>query len=86
MVSHDVDIPAKFYFHDLWGILLRAMADVLKRRDLMQAAINVREWFRVRKQGLEADPFFNFSWIMKQSEKRGLRSQFFFICGHSGAY
>lgn len=82
-VSHDVDFPSLYAFRP-WGTVLRMMlGHWLKRRDLhafMQAPY-VKQ--ASRSQIDPADPFNTFDWIMDQSERSGLVSSFYFICGHT---
>jgi len=59
-------------------------ADLLRGRDRARVLSAPSRWLRVRKGQDEADPFFTFDWIMDNSERAGVRSAFYFICGHSG--
>lgn len=82
-VSHDVDGPSRYGFRSV-PALVRAMAgDVIKRRDFKSAML--APWVRMntRTQLHPADPANTFDWIMDVSEQNGLRSAFYFICGHT---
>ena len=82
-VSHDVDEPSRYGFRILPG-LVRAMAgDVIKRQDIKSAML--APWIRMntRTQLHRADPANTFDWIMDVSEKNGLQSAFYFICGRA---
>ena len=82
-VSHDVDEPSRYGFRSVPG-LVRAMAgDVIKRRDFKSAML--APWIRMntRTQLHRADPANTFDWIMDVSEKNGLQSAFYFICGRA---
>ena len=84
-VSHDVDAPSRYGFADPKR-LVRAMAgDVLKRGDFKSALL--APWVRAQsKTALHpADPFNTFDWIMDVSERHGLKSAFYFICGRTDA-
>lgn len=59
---------------------LRAAADLVLRRDAGLAMQNLRAWSRVRDGDLGADPCNTFDWLMEESERRGLRATFYFIC------
>jgi hypothetical protein len=83
VVSHDVDTPSRYAFGNA-GQLLRAMAgDVFKRRSPMSAlkAFPIRAGSR--RDLHRSDPLNHFDWIMDESEKRGLVSAFYFICGRT---
>lgn len=82
-VSHDVDAPSRYGFASAKG-LLRAMAgDVLKRGDIQNALR--APWIRLNTRDAlhQADPFNTFEWIMDLSDKHGLTSAFYFICGRT---
>ena len=64
--------------------LVRAMAgDVIKRRDFKSAML--APWVRMNtsNQLHRADPANTFDWIMDVSDKHGLRSAFYYICGYT---
>lgn len=80
-VSHDVDSPSLYQFKP-WQTIIRMMAGhLLKRRDLkafLQAPyIKLSAGKRLHPQ----DPYNTFDWLMDVSEKNGLTSAFYFICG-----
>jgi hypothetical protein len=82
-VSHDVDRPSRYCFGSL-ARTFRAMAgDVFKRGDLKAALLG--PWVRLNSKATlhAADPANTFSWIMDVSERHGLRSAFYFICGRT---
>jgi hypothetical protein len=82
-VSHDVDAPSRYGFRSV-PALMRAMAgDVFKRQDIKGAIL--APWVRLnsKTQLHSADPANTFDWIMGASEQQGLRSAFYFICGHN---
>lgn len=82
-VSHDVDAPSRYSFVSTKGLLRVMAGDVLKRNDLKSAVY--APW--VRMNSLKAlhphDPLNTFDWIMDLSEKHGLTSAFYFICGRT---
>src|SRR5690606_9180319 len=79
----DVDAPSSYGFCSAKGLIRRMAGDVLKRRDFKSAAlgpwIRINSWYRLHS----ADPANTFDWIMDQSEKHGLTSAFYFICGRT---
>jgi hypothetical protein len=82
-VSHDVDGPSRYAFRTTCG-MLRAMAgDVMKRGDFKSALL--APWVRMKSQNAlhPADPANTFDWIMDISERNGLTSAFYFICGRT---
>jgi hypothetical protein len=67
--------------------LVRAMAgDMIKRRDFKSAVL--APWIRIntRTQLHRADPANTFNWIMDVSERNGMQSAFYFICGHNNPH
>lgn len=82
-VSHDVDGPSRYGFRSLKGLVRTMGGDVLKRRDLKSALL--APWIRLntRENLHPADPANTFNWIMDVSERHGLTSAFYFICGRT---
>ena len=82
-VSHDVDNPSRYGFRSWQGILRVMAADVVRRRDLKSAML--AGWVRLNTKSRlhPRDPANSFDWIMDVSEKYGLTSAFYFICGRS---
>ncbi|TLF45504.1 hypothetical protein FEI13_17870 [Halomonas urmiana] len=81
--SHDVDVPSLYGFRSVKGVVRSMVGDVLKRRDFQSALI--APWIKIntRKCLHVSDSFNTFDWLMDQSEKNGLRSAFYFICGRT---
>lgn len=84
--THDVDRPFKHLFQAPVRLLRTMLGDVARRGDVPSVMRAPSRWIRVRRGADEADPFFTFDWLMERSERAGLRSTFFFICGHSGGH
>jgi hypothetical protein len=83
VLTHDVDRPFKHLFQTPVR-LLRSMLGDLKRGERLGVLAAPSRWVRVRRGPQESDPFFTFDWLMDRSERAGLRSAFYFICGHTG--
>ncbi|MCO7570705.1 polysaccharide deacetylase family protein [Pseudomonas chlororaphis] len=82
-VSHDVDMPSQYGFRSPVGTLRGMLADALKHRNFK--GVLLAPWIRLnsRKSLHPADPANTFSWIMDVSERHGLVSAFYFICGRT---
>lgn len=82
-VSHDVVGPSRYAFRTAAGVVRAMAGDVLKRGDLKSALL--APWVRLHSQTAlhRADPANTFDWIMNVSERHGLISAFYFICGRS---
>lgn len=82
-VSHDVDIPSQYGFGSVKSVLRAMVVDVLKRGDIKAALM--APWVRLNSEAElhHADPANTFDWIMDLSERHGLKSAFYFICGHT---
>ena len=81
-VSHDVDRPSEYAFCRPRQVLRGVAGDLLRRRDWRSAALRPWAWFWNRKLHA-ADPYNTFQWLMDASERRGLRSAFYFVCGRT---
>jgi hypothetical protein len=84
-VSHDVDEPSRYGFRR-FPALARAMAgDIINKHDFKSPIL--ASWIRLntRSKLSSLDPYNTFDWIMDVSEKHGLISAFYFICGRSMA-
>lgn len=81
--THDVDRPSRYGFaHDVR--LARVIAgDVLRNR--RPQALLVAPWVRLRTRRRlhPLDPLNTFDWLMNVSERHGLTSAFYFICGRT---
>jgi hypothetical protein len=82
-VSHDVDGPSRYAFRSWPGIARAVAGDILKRRDF-GAALRA-PWIRLTSGDRlhPSDPANTFDWIMDVSERHGLTSAFYFICGRT---
>lgn len=83
-VSHDVDMPVRYGFRGVDGLLRGIVGDVL--RGNIATAIQAPWLHATKDRDLHpADPYNTFDWLMDQSENHGLRSAFYFICGRTDA-
>ena len=84
-VSHDVDIPSRYAFQNLKGLIRTMGGDVLLRKDFISAL--KAPWIKLNSQHSihPADPANTFDWLMKKSEENDLTSAFYFICGRTDA-
>ena len=82
-LSHDVDEPGRYGFKTPWKLIRAMGGDVLKRRDFAGALR--APWIRATtKTRLHPkDPANTFDWIMDVSERHGLTSAFYFMCGQT---
>lgn len=81
-VSHDVDRPSEYAFCGPKQLLRGMAVDAIRKRDLRSAARRPWAWLWDRKLDV-ADPCNTFQWLMDLSERRGLRSAFYFVCGRT---
>lgn len=84
-VSHDVDVPSRYGFGSASRMLRRMAGDILIRRDIrsvLQAPV-IR--MKTRNALHPSDRVNTFDWIMDVSERHGLVSAFYFICGRTEA-
>ncbi len=84
-VSHDVDEPSRYAFRSLKGLVRAAGGDLLKRGDFFAAMrVPLIKWGS-RTSLSTRDPSNTFDWLMTESERHGLISAFYFICGRTEA-
>ena len=77
--SHDIDHPSYFWNQSLSTIARKCVGDVIRRRKLTQAVGRFNHWQKYRRGRDYVDPYDQCDWLMKQSERHGLRSAFYFI-------
>lgn len=84
-ISHDVDRPARYQFVSGRRFLRALGGDILKRRAFKRAI----QGPLIRRSGRKVldprDPYNTFDWLMDQSEREGIKSAFYFICGRTSA-
>ena len=82
-VSHDVDEPSRYAFRSAKRLVRAVGGDLLKRADILSAIRAPLVKFSSGRRLSRFDPSNTFSWIMDQSERHGLVSAFYFICGRT---
>lgn len=82
-VSHDVDRPARYGFQGVTGLIRAVGGDLFKRKDLKSLFFGFWIFITSRKKLHPKDPYNTFDWIMDLSERNGLTSAFYFICGRT---
>jgi hypothetical protein len=85
-VSHDVDNPSRYAFATVPELLRLIVGDVIKRKDLLTAIKAPFLWSMPTKEKLNpVDPYNTFDWLMDISDRHGLKSAFYFICGRTNS-
>lgn len=82
-VSHDVDSPSRYAFGGLLRLGRTIAGDVVHRRELSAIVSAPAIRWGSRSEIHPRDPANTFDWIMDQSERAGLTSAFYFICGRT---
>lgn len=83
-LTHDVDEVHCTAGRPVARVLRSAAGDLFRRRSLPLALRRLRSLAAVRRGDLGADICNTFDFIMHCSERRGLRSAFYFITDHTG--
>ncbi|WP_354687298.1 polysaccharide deacetylase family protein [Cupriavidus necator] len=82
-VSHDVDVPSRYGFGSAARMVRRMAGDILIRRDVKSVLQAPAIRIRTRTALHPTDRVNTFDWIMDVSERHGLVSAFYFICGRT---
>lgn len=77
--THDVDVPFRYLGLSVPQLVKHMGGDILKRKSMSLAFDTLSRWKKVKNGKVEADPYYTFDFIMTQSEKRGLKSSFYFL-------
>lgn len=85
LLSHDVDTPLIHPKTTGRQCLKACVGDIIKRRSCRLAGQRVVSRWEVAQGKYERDPFNTFSYIMDISERRGIKSAFYFTCGADAA-
>ncbi|WP_454735619.1 polysaccharide deacetylase family protein [Cupriavidus necator] len=82
-VSHDVDVPSRYGFGSAARMVRRMAGDILIRRDVRSVLQAPAIRIKTRTALHPTDRVNTFDWIMDVSERHGLVSAFYFICGRT---
>jgi hypothetical protein len=82
--THDVDSPSGAAHYSVAELAHALGGDLLKRRSASLALRRVIAACTAPFGAPRLDPHDTFDFIMRESERAGVRSAFYFICGHSG--
>lgn len=77
--THDVDVPFQYLNISIPRLVKHMGGDVLRRKSVLLAFDTLSRWNKVNNGKVEDDPYYSFDFIMTQSEKRGLKSAFYFL-------
>ena len=77
--THDVDVPFTYLNMSFPTVMRRMLGDVFKRKSVKKAFQTYNCWYHVAKNELQYDPAYTFDFIMTESEKRNLKSAFYFL-------
>lgn len=81
--SHDVDFPSRYAFRTRHGLVREIGLDLLRRHRPANLLTAARVLLTSRSRLSTVDPANTFDWLMDTSERRGLRSAFYFLCGRT---
>ncbi|OPL10017.1 MAG: hypothetical protein AVO34_12600 [Firmicutes bacterium ML8_F2] len=83
--THDVDSPFDPCVRSIRSLVRSMGGDVVKRRSTKLAADRMLQYVNF-KRGSGKDPYDTFDWLMRQSEKAGLRSAFYFKAAQNSPF
>ena len=84
VLSHDVDWPLSVAGNTPLRVLKAAAGDTLKRKDVDLSMRRLMSLAKVCMGNADADINNTFDFIMDMSERKGLKSAFYFIADHTG--
>lgn len=79
--THDVDRPSKFQFQNKFSSLRIMLSDKYINNKFQRMLSTFLDFDRKNQFIKEDDPYNTFSWIMEESERRNLTSEFYFLSG-----
>lgn len=82
-LSHDVDIVSRYHFASPLIATKRLIIDIIKLRNFRSSLSSFRGYCFKHKELSKYDIYNTFDWIMRQSEDKGLKSTFYFLCGQT---
>lgn len=77
--THDVDVPFLYLNTSFLCIVKRMGGDIIKRMSPKAALGTYKNWKKIKAGDSKADPAYSFDFIMQESEKRNLKSAFYFL-------
>jgi len=77
--THDVDVPFAYLNIPVFKIIKQMGGDILKRKSTSLALKTYFDWIKFKHEGVKSDPYYSFDFIMDQSEKRNVKSTFYFL-------
>ncbi len=86
VLTHDVDRPFGVKGESWRRIIRRFGGDLVLRRNPTLMAKRLASLATPGSLGNQLDPNNTFDWIMDQSEKRGVQSEFYFMAGKTSSY
>lgn len=78
-VSHDVDVPFKYYFKSPIVLIKSTARELIKEKNVVNAGKQPFLYIGSKINPEKYDPFFTFNLIMDISDKNGLKSAFYFL-------
>jgi len=82
-ISHDVDWPSRYGFSGPPHLMRMMLSDLINGRSMREVLRAPFIRMATRHQLLAGDPNNTFDWIMDLSDRHGLTSAFYFICGRT---
>lgn len=82
--THDVDWPLCCTGRSVSMVVRNAAGDLVRRHDARLSVRRIMAWLESRRGQFDGDPCNTFEFIMDESDRYGLTSAFYFICGHTG--
>lgn len=84
IVSCDVDTPFDLAYKSAFSTTKRMTADIIKRQSIKKAAQTLNNYFTIKKEGPQQDPYFkNLYYLPDFLESQNLPGAFYFICGNT---
>ena len=83
-ITHDIDRPARYYFSNNKNFLRSVFIDFIRERKISNFINSFSKFFS--KKIPISDSYNTFDWLMDISDKYGLKSNFYFICGGNSKY
>lgn len=83
-LTHDVDHPYMVRGRGLAEVGRAAAGDLVRRRSVPLAVARARAYLQARRGRFDRDPAQTFDFLLDDSERNGLQSAFYFICGRTG--